>query len=65
MDSASSQFFIVHKDSPHLDGLYAAFGHVTEGMEIVDSICANTPYGENGAVAAEDQPVMTEIRVID
>ena len=65
MDSASSQFFIVHKDSPHLDGLYAAFGHVTEGMEIVDSICANTPTGENGAVAAEDQPVMTEIRVID
>lgn len=65
MDSASSQFFIVHKDSPHLDGLYAAFGHVTEGMEIVDSICANTPYGENGAVAASDQPVITEIRVID
>lgn len=65
MDSASSQFFIVHKDSPHLDGLYAAFGHVTQGMEIVDSICANTPYSENGAVAAENQPVITEIRVID
>jgi len=65
MDSASSQFFIVHKDSPHLDGLYAAFGHVTEGIEIVDEICANTPYGENGAVAAADQPVITAIRVID
>ena len=65
MDSASSQFFIVQKDSLHLDGLYAAFGHVTEGMEIVDAICADTPYGENGAVKAADQPVITAIRVID
>lgn len=65
MDSASSQFFIVHKDSPHLDGLYAAFGHVTEGIEIVDAICADTPFGENGAVKADDQPVITAIRVID
>ncbi len=37
-DSAGSQFFIMHKDSPHLDGLYAAFGKVTEGIEIVDQI---------------------------
>ncbi len=37
-DSASSQFFIMHEDAPHLDGQYAAFGHVTEGMEIVDMI---------------------------
>ena len=65
MDSASSQFFIVQKDSLHLDGLYAAFGHVTEGMDIVDAICANTPYGKNGAVKAADQPVITAIRVID
>lgn len=65
MDSASSQFFIVQKDSLHLDGLYAAFGHVTGGMEIVDDICANTPFGENGAVKADDQPVITAIRVID
>ena len=34
-DSASSQFFIVHEDSPHLDGQYAAFGYVTEGMDVV------------------------------
>lgn len=37
-DSAGSQFFIVHADSPHLDGQYAAFGAVTEGMDVVDAI---------------------------
>ena len=40
-DSASSQFFIVHKDSTYLDGNYACFGYVTDGMDIVDKICAN------------------------
>lgn len=43
-DSASSQFFIVHKTSPHLDGQYAAFGKVVEGMDVVDEI-ARTPTG--------------------
>lgn len=42
-DSASSQFFIVHEDSTFLDGQYAAFGHVTDGMDVVDAICENTP----------------------
>ncbi len=37
-NSASSQFFIMHDDAPHLDGQYAAFGKVTEGMEVVDEI---------------------------
>lgn len=37
-DSAGSQFFIMHKNSPHLDGAYAAFGQVTEGMDIVNKI---------------------------
>ena len=39
-DSASSQFFIMHKDAPHLDGQYAAFGKVIEGIEVVDEIAA-------------------------
>ena len=39
-DSASSQFFIMHQDAPHLDGQYAAFGHVTEGMDVVDAIAS-------------------------
>ncbi|MBP3376914.1 MAG: peptidylprolyl isomerase [Clostridia bacterium] len=39
-DSASSQFFIMHKDSPHLDGDYAAFGYVVSGIEVVDSIAS-------------------------
>ena len=39
-NSASSQFFIMHKDAPHLDGQYAAFGKVVEGIEVVDEIAA-------------------------
>lgn len=65
-DSASSQFFIVHEDSPHLDGQYAAFGYVTEGMEVVDQICEDTPVeDQNGTVASENQPVIERIEVID
>ena len=41
-NSASSQFFIMHKDAPHLDGSYAAFGQVVEGLDVVDEI-ATTP----------------------
>ena len=40
-NSAGSQFFIMHEDSPHLDGQYAAFGKITEGLDVVDKI-ANT-----------------------
>lgn len=43
-NSASSQFFIVHEDAPYLDEQYAAFGHVVDGMDIVDEI-ANVPTG--------------------
>ena len=64
-DSASSQFFIVHEDSTDsLDGLYAAFGYVTEGMDIVDAICeAAEPIDSNAMIAAEDQPVITSVTI--
>ena len=49
-DSAGSQFFIMHKNAPHLDGSYAAFGRVIEGIEVVDEIaCTQT--------GAQDRPV--------
>ena len=66
MDSASSQFFIVQQTSPHLDGQYACFGYVTDGIEIVDAICeAAQPTDNNGTIPADEQPVITVIRVID
>lgn len=65
-DSASSQFFIVHEDSTFLDGEYAAFGHVTSGIEIVDQICKDVPAeDDNGTVKAENQPVIEKITVTD
>lgn len=65
-DSASSQFFIMHEDADYLDGQYACFGYVTEGMEIVDAICKDTPVVDNnGTVLAENQPVIESIKVID
>ena len=66
IDSASSQFFIVQSDCTYLDGQYAAFGTVTEGMELVDKICKDTPVQDNnGTVSAADQPVIESIKVID
>lgn len=62
MNSASSQFFIMHKDSPHLDGNYAAFGKVTSGMEIVDKMAETTPVTDNnGTVSKENQPVIESV----
>ena len=53
-DSAGSQFFIMHEDAPHLDGQYAAFGKVTEGMDVVDKIAAcKTGWG--------DKPIQPQI----
>lgn len=61
-DSASSQFFIVQSDSSHLDGDYAVFGYVYEGMDIVDQICKDTPVEDNnGTVKKENQPVIESI----
>lgn len=65
-DSASSQFFIVQTDSTFLDGQYAGFGHVTDGMDIVDQICIDAPVvDDNGTVLSADQPIITAVRVID
>ena len=65
-DSASSQFFIVQSDSTFLDGDYAAFGHVTEGMDIVDKICKEAkPTDDNGSIKADEQPVIESIRMTD
>ena len=65
-DSASSQFFIMHQVSPWLDGQYAAFGCVLEGMDVVDAICANTPVTDgNGTVAKANQPKSTSIKVTE
>lgn len=64
MDSASSQFFIMHQDYPGLDGQYAAFGHVTSGIEIVDKICEDIQIEDsNGTVLAENQPTITSITI--
>ena len=66
-DSASSQFFIVLEDATYLDGQYAAFGTVTEGMEIADQICEHTPVADmnSGSVDPADQPGITSVTVSD
>lgn len=66
MDSASSQFFIVHQDSTYLDGQYACFGYVIDGMDIVDQIRENTKVEDgNGTVLPENQPVIESIVITD
>ena len=66
-DSASSQFFIVQEDaSESLDGKYAVFGYVVDGMEIVDEICSDAnPTDDNGSIAPEEQPVITTITITE
>ena len=63
-NSASSQFFIMHEASPHLDGDYAAFGEVTSGIEVVDAICeAAKPVDNNGKIPAGQQPVIETVTI--
>ena len=65
-NSASSQFFIMHEDGDYLDGSYAAFGHVTEGMDVVDKIAENTPVTDsNGTVLKKNQPIIEKIVITD
>ena len=58
-DSASSQFFIVHEDSTFLDGKYAAFGTVTDGMDVVDAICEDA---SNGTLS--ENPVINSVTIL-
>lgn len=65
-DSASSQFFIMQKDTDSLNGKYAAFGNVTSGMDVVDAICENVPTTDsNGTVPKESQPKITRVTITD
>ena len=63
-NSASSQFFICHQDSDFLDGKYAAFGVVTEGIEVVDKVCEEAqPIDNNGTIPAKNQPIINNITI--
>ncbi|MCR4751807.1 MAG: peptidylprolyl isomerase [Eubacterium sp.] len=65
-DSASSQFFITVADATFLDGQYAAFGHVTDGMDVAEQIAKDAePVDGNGTIPPEAQPVIETIRILD
>jgi len=65
-DSASSQFFITVADSTFLDGSYAAFGRVTEGMEVAEQIAKDAkPVDNNGTIPPDQQPVIESIVITD
>lgn len=60
MDSAGSQFFIMHADGEFLDGQYAAFGMVTEGMDVVDRIAPPKPANDKPKADQRDEKVTVE-----
>ena len=65
-DSATSQFFIMVGDASWLDGQYAAFGKVTEGLEIIKKIASDArPIDDNGSIAQEDRPIIESVRILD
>ena len=65
-DSARSQFFITVADATFLDGAYAAFGHVTDGMEVAEQIAKDAkPIDNNGTIPADQQPVIERVTVLD
>ncbi len=65
-NSAGSQFFIMHDDAPHLDGQYAAFGKVTEGMDVVDKIAATkTGWGDKPLTPQIMQKVTVDKQGVD
>lgn len=58
-DSAGSQFFVMHRNSPHLDGQYAAFGKVSEGMDVVDEIATTSTDYNDRPVRAQKMKMVT------
>ena len=65
-NSAGSQFFIMHKNSPHLDGAYAAFGKVTEGLDVVDKIaCVQTDYNDRPMTPQKISSITVETFGVD
>ncbi len=65
-DGGGCQFFIMDEDYVDFDGQYACFGYVTDGMDIVDDICANAQItDQNGTVADGEQPVIETVKVVD
>lgn len=65
-NSASSQFFIMVASAPHLDGNYAAFGKVVEGIEYIHQIAKDAnPVDNNGTILPDEQPVIKSIKVIE
>ena len=65
-NSAGSQFFVMHEDSPHLDGQYAAFGKVIEGIEVVDEVCkVRTDYNDRPRIPQVMKKVTVETFGVD
>ena len=63
-DTAGTQFFVVHQDARKLDGRYAAFGHLTEGLEVLDQIANLPTSGPDTWNKPLNMPVMTSVRII-
>jgi len=63
-NSAGSQFFIMHADSPHLDGQYAAFGKLTDGLDVLDKIAETPATDRNGSIPSSAQPKILTIKIV-
>ena len=64
LDTAGSQFFIMHDKTPSLDGEYTAFGDVFEGLDVVDAIAATKSEKGTGAVAPADRPKIVSVKIL-